>query len=99
YLVDCGEGTQVQMLKYEIKASKIDHIFISHLHGDHYLGLIGLISSMHLNGRTKPLKLFGPAPLLEIINVQFKYSDTTLHYDLEFTPTNPDEPAVIYENQ
>lgn len=99
YLVDCGEGTQVQMLKYEIKSSKIDHIFISHLHGDHYLGLIGLISSMHLNGRTKPLKLFGPAPLLEIINIQFKYSDTTLHYDLQFTPTNPNEPAVIYENQ
>jgi ribonuclease Z len=99
YLVDCGEGTQVQMLRYDIKSSKIDHIFISHLHGDHYLGLIGLISSMHLNGRVKPLKLFGPAPLLEIINVQFKHSDTTLHYDLQFTPTNPDKAEVILDNQ
>lgn len=99
YLVDCGEGTQVQMLRYDIKSSKIDHIFISHLHGDHYLGLIGLISSMHLNGRVKPLKLFGPAPLLEIINMQFKYSDTTLHYDLQFVATNPTVAEVILENQ
>jgi ribonuclease Z len=99
YLVDCGEGTQVQMLRYDIKSSKIDHIFISHLHGDHYLGLIGLISSMHLNGRVKPLKLFGPAPLLEIINVQFQYSDTKLQYDLQFTATNPDKAEVILDNQ
>ena len=99
YLVDCGEGTQVQMLRFEVKASKIDHIFISHLHGDHYLGLIGLISSMHLNGRTKPLKLFGPAPLKEIIDLQFKHSDTSLNYDLQFTPTNATTPEVILDNQ
>src|ERR1700750_658609 len=67
YLIDCGEGTQQQMLRFDVKASRIDHIFISHLHGDHYLGLIGLLSSMPLNGRTKPLLLFAPAPLKEII--------------------------------
>jgi ribonuclease Z len=99
YLVDCGEGTQVQMLRYDVKASRIDHIFISHLHGDHYFGLIGLISSMHLNGRVKPLKIFGPAPLKEIIDLQFKHSDTNLHYDLQFTATNAESPQIILENQ
>jgi ribonuclease Z len=98
YLIDCGEGTQQQMLKFDVKASRIDHIFISHLHGDHYLGLVGLLSSLHLNGRIKPLKLFGPAPLKEIIDMQFKYSDTTLHYEIEFFGTNPNEPQVILEN-
>ncbi|OKS86213.1 ribonuclease Z [Mucilaginibacter polytrichastri] len=99
YLIDCGEGTQQQMLKFDVKASRIDHIFISHLHGDHYLGLVGLLSSLHLNGRVKPLKLFGPAPLKEIIDMQFKYSDTTLHYEIEFYPTDPTAPQVILENQ
>lgn len=98
YLIDCGEGTQQQLLKFDVKASRIDHIFISHLHGDHYLGLVGLLSSLHLNGRKKPLKLFGPAPLKEIIDIQFKYSDTTLHYDIEFTATNPQQPELILDN-
>src|ERR1700743_978505 len=88
YLIDCGEGTQQQMLRFDIKASRIDHIFISHLHGDHYLGLVGLLSSMHLNGRTKPLLLFGPPPLKEIIDLQLKYSETTLQYKIDFRPTD-----------
>ncbi|WCT09950.1 ribonuclease Z [Mucilaginibacter jinjuensis] len=98
YLIDCGEGTQQQMLKFDVKASRIDHIFISHLHGDHYLGLVGLLSSLHLNGRVKPLKLFGPPALKEIIDIQFKYSETTLHYELEFYPTDPSGPQIILEN-
>ncbi len=99
YLVDCGEGTQQQMLRFEVKSSRINHIFISHLHGDHYLGLVGLLSSMHLNGRTKELKLYGPAPLKEIIDIQLKYSDTTLQYPLEFTATNAETPEIILETQ
>jgi len=99
YLIDCGEGTQQQMLRYEVKASRIDHIFISHLHGDHYLGLIGLLSSLHLNGRTQPLKLFCPEPLKEIIELQFKYSETNLQYTIEYHFTNPLKPAIILENQ
>jgi ribonuclease Z len=99
YLIDCGEGTQQQLIKYGIKASKIDHVFISHLHGDHYFGLIGLLSSMHLNGRTKPMKIFGPEPLLEILNLQFKHSDTNLKYPIEFTAIKADSPACIFENQ
>lgn len=98
YLIDCGEGTQQQMLRFDIKASRIDHIFISHLHGDHYLGLIGLLSSMHLNGRKKALYLFGPAHLKEIIDLQFKYSETTLQFPLEFTAIDAQKTEVIINN-
>src|SRR5476649_1915216 len=77
YLIDCGEGTQQQMLRFDIKANRIGHIFISHLHGDHYLGLVGLLSSMHLNGRKKTLNIYCPPQLKEIIDLQLKYSKTT----------------------
>lgn len=99
YLIDCGEGTQQQLLRFDVKASRIDYIFISHLHGDHYLGLVGLLSSMHLNGRVKPLHIFCPAPLKEIIDLQFKYSETTIQYPLEYTFVDPAAPAVLIDNQ
>jgi ribonuclease Z len=99
YLIDCGEGTQQQMIRFGLKASKIDAAFISHLHGDHYFGLIGLLSTMHLNGRIKPFQIFGPAPLMEILEMQFRYSDTTLRYDIDFIPTTDDVPRKIFENQ
>ncbi|NNU33060.1 ribonuclease Z [Mucilaginibacter sp. S1162] len=99
YLVDCGEGTQQQMLRFDVRASRIDHIFISHLHGDHYLGLVGLLSSLHLNGRKKPLKLFGPPQLMEIIDLQFKYSETTLQYAIEFFPVDAARSQVIVVNE
>ncbi|MDN3588337.1 ribonuclease Z [Pedobacter aquatilis] len=98
YLIDCGEGTQQQLIKYNLKAARIDHIFISHLHGDHYFGLIGLLSSLHLNGRTKPMQIFAPKPLLEILEIQFKYSDTTLRYPIEFFPLDTDQSVQIFEN-
>jgi ribonuclease Z len=99
YLVDCAEGTQQQMLHFNIKASRIDYIFISHLHGDHYLGLVGLLSSMHLNGRTKPIAIFAPSHLKEIIEIQLKYSETTLQYEIDYFDTRPDVPEIILENQ
>jgi ribonuclease Z len=99
YLIDCAEGTQQQMLHFGIKASRVDYIFISHLHGDHYLGLVGLLSSMHLNGRTKPLTIFAPAPLKEIINLQLKYSETTLQYAIDYIDTRVDRPELILDNQ
>ncbi len=99
YLIDCGEGTQQQMLRFDVRASRIDHIFISHLHGDHYLGLVGLLSSLHLNGRKKPLKLFGPPQLMEIIDLQFKYSETTLQYTIDFFPTDATRRQVIVVNE
>lgn len=98
YLIDCGEGTQQQMLRYDIKASRIDHILISHLHGDHYLGLVGLLSSMHLNGRKKPLVLICPAPLKEIIDLQLRYSDTELQFTLNYIFTSTDKPEVVVVN-
>lgn len=99
YLIDCGEGTQQQMLRFDVKGSRIDHIFISHLHGDHYLGLVGLLSSMHLNGRKKPLKIYGPPQLKEIIDLQLRYSETILQYPVEFIFTNEHQSEVILDNQ
>ncbi|HEX8018398.1 ribonuclease Z, partial [Mucilaginibacter sp.] len=98
YLIDCGEGTQQQMLRFDIKASRIDHILISHLHGDHYLGLVGLLSSMHLNGRKKALKLVCPEPLKEIIDLQLKYSDTELQFPIEYVFTNAQQSEVVISN-
>ena len=82
YLVDCGEGTQIQMINYKIRRSKISHIFISHLHGDHYFGLIGLINSFSLLSHQQELHIFGPSPLKEIIDIQLKVADTKLCYPL-----------------
>ncbi len=82
YLVDCGEGTQIQLINYKIRRSKISHIFISHLHGDHYFGLIGLINSLSLLSHKQELHVYGPSPLKEIIELQLKVADTTLCYPL-----------------
>lgn len=98
YLIDCGEGTQLQLSRYGFKTSRIDQIFISHLHGDHYFGLIGLLSTLHLNGRTKPIQIFGPPPLLEILDIQFKHSDTVLRYPITFFPLDANQSAVILDN-
>jgi ribonuclease Z len=83
-LIDCGEGTQIQMINYKIRRSRISHIFISHLHGDHYFGLVGLISSFALLGRIQELHIIGPQKLKDIIEMQLKMADTRLGYDLMF---------------
>ena len=98
YLIDCGEGTQQQLMRYGIKASKIDHIFISHLHGDHFFGLVGLLSTLHLNRRVKPLTIFGPPQLEGILDIQFLHSDTRLCYQLHFPNIDPSKAAVIFTN-
>ena len=90
YLVDCGEGTQIQMINYKIRRGKISHIFISHLHGDHYFGLIGLINSFGLLNHQQELHVFGPFPLKDIIELQLKVSDTKLPFALHLhTITGP----------
>jgi ribonuclease Z len=89
-LIDCGEGTQIQMRRYKVKSSRITHIFISHLHGDHYLGLMGILSSYNLSKRTKPVTVFGPRGLDEIITTQLRWSNTKLSYMLTFVETKPD---------
>lgn len=99
YLVDCGEGTQLQLDRYAIKKKKIKYIFISHLHGDHYLGLIGLLSSMHLNGRKEEVHLFAPAELKELIELHLRYAQSELRYPLHFHPTQPEKEALILDNE
>jgi len=84
FLVDCGEGTQIQMMKYKIRRSKISHIFISHLHGDHYFGLVGLINTFGLLNHQQDLHIYGPSPLQEIIELQLKVASTTLPFNLFF---------------
>lgn len=97
-LIDCGEATQNQLLHFGLKASRIDQIFISHLHGDHYLGLVGLLSSLHLNGRQKAIDIFGPAELYDIIDMQLKVSQTILKYPINFKATNPNASELLFEN-
>jgi ribonuclease Z len=84
FLVDCGEGTQMQLARYRIRWGRINHIFISHLHGDHYFGLAGLLNSMSLLNRTAPLHLYGPPELEQILQLQFNAGDTELKYPLSF---------------
>jgi ribonuclease Z len=98
FLIDCGEGAQFRMNKFGIKRSKLDNIFISHLHGDHYFGLIGLLVSFNLNWREHPLNIYGPPELEEIIQVQFKASNTKLRYELHFHPIIADTPKIVYED-
>ncbi len=90
YLIDCGEGAQYRLLANKVKTSRIRHIFISHLHGDHYFGLIGLLSSWNLNQRKEDLTIYGPKGLSDILTTQFKYSDTKFHFKINFCETNPE---------
>ena len=86
FLIDCGEGTQMQLARYKIRRSRINHIFISHLHGDHYFGLPGLITSMGLLGRENDLHLYAPPDLKPIIDLILKAADTKFGYNLHFHP-------------
>lgn len=82
YLVDCGEGTQIQMIKYKIRRGRISHIFISHLHGDHYFGLVGLLNTFGLLNHLQELHVWGPAPLQAILEMQMNVAETNLPYTL-----------------
>ena len=99
FLIDCAEGTQLQLRKNKIRFQRINHIFISHLHGDHFFGLIGLMSSMHLLGRKKELHVYAPAQLEDILQIQLEASQTELIYPLIFHAINPDVHEQIYEDE
>ena len=99
FLIDCAEGTQIQLRKYKFKFQKISRIFISHLHGDHYFGLIGLLSSMHLLGREKELHIYAHVKLKQIIDVQLEASNTELCYPLFFHIINPETDEVLFEDK
>ena len=98
FLIDCGEGAQVQLRKYQLSFQRINHIFISHLHGDHYFGLIGLISSMHLLGRNKELHIYAHKELKEIVDLQLQASNTELNYPLFFHSLPEDDETIILED-
>ncbi len=98
YLIDCGEGTQNQLLRYKLRPTRLKYIFISHLHGDHYFGLIGLISTLNMHRRTEDLWVFGPKGLSEIITIQLKYSDAWLNFKLHFIETDTKKSYQLLEN-
>jgi ribonuclease Z len=98
FLIDCGEGTQVQLRKYHIKFSKIKHIFISHLHGDHFYGLIGLISTFSLLNRENELHIYGPKGIKEVITLQLKLSNSWTHFQLIFHELSSKKSELIFED-
>ena len=99
FLIDCGEGTQVQLRKNKIKFSRIEHIFISHLHGDHFFGLPGLISTFRLLGRKKEMHIYGPKGIKEAITLLMKLGDSWTNYPLIFHELESRDPEVIFEDE
>ena len=96
-MIDCGEGTQMQMRRFYIKNNRINHIFISHLHGDHYLGLMGLFFTYHLFGRTEEMHIYAPQDLKDVIDLQLKVSNSQLLYPLIFHPITSNTKTLLLE--
>ena len=99
FLIDCGEGTQVQLRKNKIKFSKINHVFISHLHGDHFFGLIGLISTFSLLNRNNDLHIYGPKGIKEIIKLQLRLSNSWPNFNLHFNELENTNSEIIFEDE
>jgi ribonuclease Z len=98
FVIDCGEGMQMQMQKLHIKPNRIKAVFISHLHADHHLGLLGLLTTMHLHKREEELLIFAPRGLDELIRLTLKLSHTKLHYPLTFKAIPPQPQEILYED-
>ena len=98
FLIDCGEGTQVQLRKNKIKFSRIEHIFISHLHGDHFFGLPGLISTFRLLGREKDLHIYGPEGIKQAITLLLRLGNSWTNYKLIFHELTSSKPEIIFED-
>ncbi|MGB0974211.1 MAG: ribonuclease Z [Flavobacteriaceae bacterium] len=99
FLIDCGEGTQLQLRKFKIKFSRIKHIFISHLHGDHFYGLIGLISTFRLLGREADLHIYGPKGIKEVTLLQLKLGRSYGGYNLIFHELESNASELIFEDE
>ncbi len=99
FLIDCGEGTQVELRRNKIKFSRIKHVFISHLHGDHFFGLIGLVSTFRMLGRETPLHIHGPKGIKEVITLQLKLSSSWTDYPLHFHELTNPESEIVFENE
>ena len=97
-LIDCGEGTQFQLNKFHIKRGKLDYILISHMHGDHYFGLVGLLNSFRLNNRTSDLHIYAPPELEQIILLQANYLDEEWPFKVHFTPLKFGSSYLLFEN-
>ncbi|MCL5128466.1 MULTISPECIES: ribonuclease Z [unclassified Algibacter] len=98
FLIDCGEGTQVHLRRHKIKFNRIKHVFISHLHGDHFFGLVGLISTFRLLKREADLHVYGPKGIKEIVTLQMKLADSWTNYNLYFHELTSKESELIYED-
>ncbi|MFL2600827.1 MAG: ribonuclease Z [Flavobacteriaceae bacterium] len=98
FLIDCGEGTQIQLRKAKINLSRIKHIFISHLHGDHFYGLIGLISTLRLLGREDELNIYGPKGIKEVVSLQLKLAKSWTDYPLFFHELVSSKSETIYKD-
>ncbi|MDG1476001.1 MAG: ribonuclease Z [Vicingaceae bacterium] len=98
YLMDCGEGTQIKLREHKIKLQRINHIFISHLHGDHYLGLIGLLQTMNLMGREKELNIYCPGNVREVVDINLKVSESQLRYSINYNTVNHKESEIVFED-
>lgn len=99
FLIDCGEGTQMQLRKYKVSLNRIGSVFISHLHADHYLGLPGLLSSMDLLGRKAPLNIFCPKDLDEFLEVNFRISHSRPRFAIHTVFTDPNEPQLVMQTR
>jgi ribonuclease Z len=99
FLIDCAEGTQIQLRKFKVKFQKIDAILITHLHGDHYFGLVGLISSMHLLGRDKKLLIVGPEHLENLIRPQLELGGHQLNFEIEFKALPYPCTEIVFEDK
>lgn len=99
FLIDCGEGTQVELRRNKIKFSKIEHVFISHLHGDHFYGLIGLVSTFRLLNRERDLHIYGPKGIKEIITLQLKLANSWTNYQLYFHELKSKTPEILFEDE
>jgi ribonuclease Z len=99
FLIDCAEGTQVQLRKFRCKLSRIDHIFISHLHGDHTLGLVGLISTFNLLGRKNELHIFAHEPLEPILNINLNFFVKDLNFPIVFHPIKVRQKGLLYSDK
>ena len=98
FLIDCAEGTQLQLRKYGIKFQRINHIFISHLHGDHYFGLVGLLSSFQLLGRKQKLTIYAPEDLERIVTLQLESGGAKLGFNIEFVHLTSNKSELIFED-
>lgn len=99
FLIDCGEGTQVQLRKARARFSKINHIFISHLHGDHCFGLPGLIASFRLLGRENPLHIYGPKGIKKMLETIFDITETHRGFEIVYHELDKDYSEKIYEDK